>query len=200
MAGGVSSRGTAPGEAAPIGPGAVVLVVGPSGAGKDTLLRLVRERLGGDTRFFFPQRVVTRPADASEEHATLSQRAFEERIESGGFALHWEAHGHRYGILAEADAAVRAGRTVVFNASRQVIPAVRRRYAAAAAILVDVPVEVRAARLAARNRESAQEVLARLRREVTGFDVTENDLALDNSGLPERAADVMIRWLQALAC
>ena len=199
MAGGASSRGTAPGEAAPLGPGAVVLVVGPSGAGKDTLLRLVRERLSGDGRFFFPQRVVTRPADASEDHATLSLQAFEEWIEGGGFALHWNAHGHRYGIPAEADVAVQAGRTVVFNASRQVIPAVRRRYAAAAVILVDVPVEIRAARLALRNRESPQEVLARLQRVVTGFDLTDRDLALDNSGTPERAADVMVRWLQALA-
>jgi ribose 1,5-bisphosphokinase len=188
----------APGEAAPIGPGAVALVVGPSGAGKDTLLRLVRARLGGDSRFFFPQRVVTRPADASEDHATLFRREFEERIERGGFALHWEAHGHRYGIPAEADTAVRAGRTVAFNASRQVIPAARRRYAAAAAILLDVPVEVRAARLATRNRENADEVLARLRRVVTGFDLTEQDLVVDNSGPPERAADVMVRWLQGL--
>lgn len=198
MAAGASSEDMAPGEAAPIGPGAVALVVGPSGAGKDTLLRLVRARLSGDSRFFFPQRVVTRPADASEDHATLFRQDFEERIERGGFALHWEAHGHRYGIPAEADTAVRAGRTVAFNASRQVIPAARRRYAAAAAILLDVPVEVRAARLATRNRENADEVLARLRRVVTGFDLTEQDLVVDNSGPPERAADVMVRWLQAL--
>jgi ribose 1,5-bisphosphokinase len=200
VAAGVSSEDMAPGGAAPIGPGAVALVVGPSGAGKDTLLRLVRERLGGDGRFFFPQRVVTRPADASEDHATLSRREFEERIERGGFALHWEAHGHRYGIPAEADTAVRAGRTVVFNASRQMIPAARRRYATPATILLDVPIEVRAARLAARNRESADQVLARLQRVVTGFDLAEQDLVVDNSGPPERAADAMVRWLQALGC
>ena len=37
-----------------------MLVVGPSGAGKDAVLRVARERLAGDRRFVFPSRVVTR--------------------------------------------------------------------------------------------------------------------------------------------
>jgi ribose 1,5-bisphosphokinase len=196
VAAGASSSGMEPGDAAGIGPGAVVLIVGPSGAGKDTLLRLVRERLAGDDGFSFPRRAVTRPADTSEDHASLSWRAFEEEIERGAFALHWQAHGHGYGIPAAADAAVRAGRTVVFNASRQVIPAARRRYAATVVLVVDAPVEVRAARLAARDRESAEEVLARLQRVVAGFHLADADLVVDNGGAPEPAAELIVSRLQ----
>jgi ribose 1,5-bisphosphokinase len=196
VAAGASSRDTESGETAGIGPGAVVLIVGPSGAGKDTLLRLVRERLAGDDAFFFPRRAVTRAADASEDHASLSWRAFEEEVGRGAFALHWQAHGHGYGIPAAADAAARAGQTVVFNASRQVIPAARRRYAAIVVVVVDAPVGVRAARLAARDRESAEEVLARLQRVVTGFHPAEADLVVDNGGAAERAAELIVHRLR----
>ena len=196
MAAGASSSGSGSAETAAIGPGAVVPVVGPSGAGKDTLLRLVRGRLAGDDGFFFARRVVTRPADASEDHASLSCRAFEEGVARGAFALHWQAHGHSYAIPAEADAAVRAGKTVIFNASRQVIPAARRRYAATVVIVVDAPVEVRAARLAARDRESTEEVRVRLKRVVAGFHDADADLIVDNSGAPEGAAALIVHRLQ----
>jgi ribose 1,5-bisphosphokinase len=196
VAAGASSSGSGSAEASAIGPGAVVLIVGPSGAGKDTLLRLVRGRLDGDDRFFFARRVVTRPADGSEDHASLSGRDFEEGVARGAFALHWQAHGHRYGIPAEADTAVRAGRTVVLNASRQVVPVARRRYAATVVVVVDAPVAVRASRLAARDRESPAEVRARLERVVAGFHHADADLIVDNSGAPELAAELIIRRLQ----
>ena len=204
MAGGASSRPESPGPGgagqptAAIGPGWVVLLVGPSGAGKDSVLSGARMRLAGDTRFVFPRRVVTRDADGSEDHATLSPAAFEDCAARGGFALDWHAHGHRYGIPAETDAAVRAGCTAVFNASRQIVPVARGRYAALAVVMIDAPVEVRAARLAARNRERAEQVLSRLGRVVTGFSPAEADLAIDNSGPLADSADRLVRWLQAL--
>jgi ribose 1,5-bisphosphokinase len=200
VAAGASSDPAAPRQAAAaIGPGRVVLVVGPSGAGKDSVLKVARTRLAGDGRFYFPRRVVTRAADGSEDHASLSCEAFEVLVANGGFALHWHAHGHRYGIPAEADAAARAGRTVVFNASRQVVGPARERYTSVAVVMLDVPVEIRAARLALRNRERAEQVLARLGRVVTGFSATDVDLTVDNSGALDTAASQLVQWLQAQA-
>jgi ribose 1,5-bisphosphokinase len=176
-----------------------VLVVGPSGAGTDSVLNAARARLAGDGRFAFPRRMVTRVADSSEDHTSLSREAFEAVLARGGFALHWHAHGHRYGIPAEADEAARAGRTVVFNASRHIVRPARERYAAMAVVMVDAPVEIRAARLAARNRERADEVMARLGRVVPGFSPDDVDLAIDNSGTLDAAAERLIQWLQGVA-
>jgi phosphonate metabolism protein PhnN/1,5-bisphosphokinase (PRPP-forming) len=177
----------------------VVLVVGPSGAGKDAVLGAARERLAGDGRFLFPRRVVTREANLAEDHVSLSRAAFEAQLQCGGFALHWEAHGLRYGIPASAEDAVLSGRTVVFNASRETVAVARDRYAAAAAVLVDAPPEVRAARLAARSREAPEEVLVRLQRVATGFSAADADLVIDNGGLLEDAVDLLVRWLRSFA-
>jgi ribose 1,5-bisphosphokinase len=181
----------------PIGPGRVVLVVGPSGAGKDALLGEAARRLGGDPRFLFPRRVVTREANAAEDHDTLTPAAFAAGLQRGAFALHWDAHGLSYGIPVEIDAAVRAGRSVVFNASRRVVSVARARYANSAVVLIDAPFQLRARRLATRDRERARDVDARLQRVVAEFDAGDVDLVIDNSGPLCRAAEVLADWLKA---
>ena len=196
MASASSSSSSAP--SGQIGPGRVVLVVGPSGAGKDTILNEVRARLAGDPRFSFPRRIVTRAANAAEDHDTVSATAFDAQLESGAFALYWQAHGLSYGIPSTIDEAVRRGASVVFNASRSVVPAVRVRYRSAAVVLIDAPLEVRAERLATRNREQARDVAARLERVAAGFTANDSDLVIDNTGTPADAADALIAWLQAL--
>lgn len=140
-------------------------VVGPSGAGKDTLMAGARAALEGDARFRFVQRSITRPAEAGgEDHLPLSPEEFEARRAAGGFALWWGAHGLRYGIPADIAGDMAAGRVVVANLSRTVL-------AEAAALLpllvleISAPIGVLAARLAARGREEAADIAARLARE-----------------------------------
>lgn len=144
----------------------LVLVVGPSGAGKDTLLDAARARLAGDARFRFARRVITRPADAGgEAHEAVNETDFATREAAGGFALSWRAHGLSYGIPAEIAEDVARGRVVIANVSRGVIADAMRRFPVRV-IEITAPPEILAARLAARGREGAADVANRLARSV----------------------------------
>ena len=133
----------------------LVLVVGPSGAGKDTLLNAARDAFRDDSRIHFVRRVITRPADpAGENHESVTEAEFATR----NFALSWSAHGLHYGFAAVDTAPV-----VVANVSRGVIAAAAAQYPVRV-IEVTAPPEVLAARLAARGRESAADVARRLGR------------------------------------
>jgi ribose 1,5-bisphosphokinase len=136
----------------------LVLVVGPSGAGKDTLLNAARDVFRNDPRIHFVRRVITRPPDpAGENHEPVSEAAFAARH----FALSWSAHGLHYGIAAVDTAPV-----VVANVSRGVIAAAAAQYPVRV-IEVTAPPEILAARLAARGRETAADVARRLDRTAT---------------------------------
>ena len=151
------------GDADRIGPGRLVLVVGPSGAGKDTLIE--GARLACDAvDVVVARRTVTRAASAAEDNAVLSPAEFDRAASRGAFALAWGAHGHRYGVDAAIDAAIAAGRTVVCNVSRTVIDDARRRYAAVVVVEVTAPPDVLATRLAERARASDGDLAGRLRR------------------------------------
>ena len=78
----------AQGEAGAIGPGRLVLVVGPSGAGKDTLLRLAQAACTDDQNVVFPRRVVTRESSAAEDNIAMSPDEFRRGMDHGDFAVH----------------------------------------------------------------------------------------------------------------
>ena len=56
------------------GAGRLVLVVGPSGAGKDSVLRHAGERLAGASRFVFPRRVVIAAAELRAARVAARRR------------------------------------------------------------------------------------------------------------------------------
>lgn len=182
-----------------LGPGALALVVGASGVGKDALIAGARAQLGADARFVFPERTVTRAAHGAEDHSSMSETAFAEAERQDRFAITWEAHGLRYGIPAALDEAVRQGRTGVINGSRATVPMLRRRYARTRVILVECPIEIRAARLALRGREDPASVEERLMRKVAAFDPADADVRIDNSGPLEAGIRALVEALQSLA-
>jgi ribose 1,5-bisphosphokinase len=140
----------------------LILVVGPSGAGKDTLLDASHVALRADTRFRFVRRVITRPVDAGgEAHEAVTPAEFAARR----FALRWHAHGIDYGIPDDIDADLRDGRIVVASVSRSVVAEAASRYEVRV-IAVSASVDVLAARLLARGREDAADIARRLARDV----------------------------------
>jgi ribose 1,5-bisphosphokinase len=129
-------------EASGIGPGRLVLVVGPSGAGKDTLLRLAQAACVDDRDIVFPRRVVTRESSEAEDNMAMSQDEFRRAREHGDFAVHWEAHGHSYALPLEINDDILAGRAVVANVSRTVIGALRQAYANVVVVAITALVRV----------------------------------------------------------
>jgi ribose 1,5-bisphosphokinase len=178
--------------------GTLVLVVGPSGAGKDTLMAAAKMALAAEPRFVFLRRVVTRPAmAATEDHDSVSDAEFALQERNGAYALSWEAHGLRYGLPAALRDDLEAGRVVVGNGSRAILEVARTAFPELKVLLIDAAPGVRAARLAARGRETPQEIEARLRREVDM--PLPGAVRIDNSGSPEDGAQRVIAALRGFA-
>jgi ribose 1,5-bisphosphokinase len=127
--------------------GRLFIVVGPSGA---------------DPNLHWARRVITRPESAGgEPFEGVDSPTFDARLQAGDFALHWHAHGLRYGIphseLAQPG-------DVMVNGSRAALPAIQTIFPDMVVIRICAPSAVLAERLAARGRESLQDITERLQR------------------------------------
>jgi len=143
----------------------LILVVGPSGVGKDALIGEARRLLAGDHRFHFARRIVTRPSQSgAEDHDSMSLTDFRRREAEGGFLLSWDAHGLSYGVPRDVAQLRLSGVAVIANVSRRVLASACRELAPVCVLAVTAPAEVLAARLASRGRESAADIMVRLQR------------------------------------
>ena len=195
MNGGIEERQTS-GGAALLGPGRLVLVVGPSGAGKDTLMNALRDSLEGDPAYIFARRLITRTTDgATEDHDAIGRAEFDGLCREGRVALAWEAHGLGYILPESIDDGIRAGHTVIANGSRQILNQARQKYASLIILLVTAPIDVLAGRLAARGRESREEISRRLSRADIDMPDVPGVIRIDNSG---KLHDSLARMRKAL--
>jgi ribose 1,5-bisphosphokinase len=169
------------------GVGMLVLAVGPSGAGKDTLLREARVTLEHDPRFRFVRRVITRaPGDEAEDHEPAEPAEFEARRASGGFALAWNAHGLSYGIPADIAGDIEARRVVIANVSRTCIGEAAARFPLRV-IEITAPTDTLARRLALRGREDAVDAARRLARAVKVPENVPKETIVNDSTVEEGA-------------
>jgi ribose 1,5-bisphosphokinase len=173
--------------------GRLFLVVGASGAGKDTL---IAGALLADPQLHWARRVITRPAAAGgEPYEAVSEAEFLARQAQGEFALHWQAHGLRYGVPKRELAALAVGRDVVLNGSRGALARALAAFPDLIVIHVTVPLPVLAERLAARGREGRAEIAARLLRARQPLPAGLAVVEVANDGTPEVG---IARLLQAV--
>ncbi|KQS87641.1 MULTISPECIES: phosphonate metabolism protein/1,5-bisphosphokinase (PRPP-forming) PhnN [unclassified Rhizobium] len=164
-------------------PGAIVVVVGPSGAGKDSVIGFVARHFEGHDDIDFVRRVITRPSDAGgEDHESVSGEDFDTRLAAEDFAVAWQAHGLKYGIPRQALDRVRAGRILIANGSRAALGQFRQVFPRVAVVNITASPQVLASRLVARGRESEQDILNRLQRQVPDIFEEPDVTTIDNSG------------------
>lgn len=177
--------------------GRLLAVVGPSGAGKDSLIACARRELSGDPSVMFVRRVITRAAVASaEDHDHLSSHEFAIARAAGQFAVHWEAHGLSYGIPATVRSHLSAGGVAVLNGSRAALPNIHAAFGRVVVVHVTAPPEVLAKRLAGRGRETESDILHRLRRGTIDPSCREDWVEIDNSGALNVAATVFLELIR----
>lgn len=142
--------------------GRLIGVVGPSGVGKDTVMQALCAARPG---LRVLRRVITRPAGQwGEDFERVDEAVFEARTAQGEFALHWQAHGMRYGIPLAGCAPLAEGTDMLANLSRGVLLEAQARFPGFVTLALSAPHEVLAARIGARGREGGAAAAARLER------------------------------------
>lgn len=168
----------------------LVYFMGPSGAGKDSLLAWLRQQLPAHLPVHWARRTISRPPDPEgENHEDVSPEAHAALQAADGFALHWQANGLAYGVRRRELDALRPGRWLFVNGSRAYLPQAMQRYPAMVAVHITASPSVLRARLLARRRETPAQVEARVQRAlqfqapagVAGIEVR-NDTHIDEAG------------------
>lgn len=182
-------------------PGAFVAVVGPSGAGKDTLMSRAALHPALDPHIRFARRIVTRPAlIAAEDHGSLDEAGFARAEAAGAFSLVWAAHGLRYGLPGSIRDELAQGRTVVANLSRRSLHEAAEAFGAVHVVEVTARPEILLARLSARGREPEATIRDRLRRQVpVALPAVAGHWQIDNSGDLAVATDLVVAHLNGLS-
>lgn len=177
--------------------GRLIYLIGPSGAGKDTVLRWFRDHPQHCPSLHVARRTISRSAgDPHEPHEAVSAAEFQHLCERGDFALHWEANTLHYGVRHTELRPMDRGHDVLVNGSRRFLPQARRSYPDLVAAYLTVPPHIQRARLLARGRETPEAIEARLARSAhLAAVIGQTDVELVNDGTPE---DIARRLLQHL--
>jgi guanylate kinase len=143
----------------------VFVITGPSGVGKGTLIRTLRERV---PELELSVSATTRPPRPGEQDGVdyhfLTADDFERRVEAGEFVEHATYSGRRYGTLrAELERRLRAGHPVVLEIEVQGARQVRRTMPEALQVFIAPPSrDALRTRLVGRGTDDAEQVQARL--------------------------------------
>ena len=180
--------------------GRLFYLMGPSGAGKDSLLDACRgEAVAGHTLRIAPRHITRGAHSGGEDHIALTPEAFNQQVAARRFALYWRANGRGYGIGKEIDDWLRAGEAVLVNGSRGHLDEARARYGhRLVPVLVCVDPRQQRQRLLARGRESAAEIEARIERSLRLQAELENRFAtIHNNGSLAHAVSELLATVRA---
>ena len=137
----------------------IILIVGASGVGKDTLIKYARKKMKKDINFV--KRYITRKPDKNEKNFFIDSSAFKILEDNDFFVSSWTAHNNLYGI---AKSSIKDGVNVI-SVSREKIECFENIYDDVCTINITVPKKILEARLISRGRETQEEIKKRLLRD-----------------------------------
>ncbi|MEL7211933.1 MAG: phosphonate metabolism protein/1,5-bisphosphokinase (PRPP-forming) PhnN [Pseudomonadota bacterium] len=140
--------------------GHLIAVVGPSGVGKDSVMAGLHTALPA---LHLVRRVITRaPELGGEDYDAVSVATFERMAAEGAFAVHWQAHGLRYGIPATVMMHLEDGKDCLVNFSRKALAQAAEVFPQMVVLNITATPDTLARRLADRGRENASDIANRL--------------------------------------
>ena len=166
----------------------IILIVGPSGVGKDSILEASKEYLSSSLHLV--KRYITRKPNEHEDNHYLSVDEFKVKVQENFFASHWGAHENLYGI---AKASILDGVNII-SISRGSIKDFEALYDKVYTLHITVPKEVLRQRLLNRGRESLEQIEKRLERSYESLEA-KHLIEFDNQAPLEEGA---IKFAQLL--
>lgn len=145
--------------------GRVVVITGPSGVGKGTLIRQLRDRIPEIELSVSATTRKPRPGETQGvDYWFLSPEEFEKQIAGGGFVEHAEYAGNRYGTLrSDLETRTTGGRPVLLEIEVQGARQVRQAMPEALTVFIAPPSEEALhTRLVGRGTDSSEQIDRRL--------------------------------------
>ena len=172
----------------------MIIVSGPSGAGKGTLIRRMQDR------FPFLRTAIsatTRPMRPGEQHGReyhfLSEAEFLGHVAEGDFLEHVVYAGNRYGTLREeVECHLRVGDSVILEIELRGARALREALPDAVTIFIEPPsMDELIRRLRARNTEAEADIQARLAESLVELDARQEfNYRIHNDDLDTATAEM----------
>jgi len=180
-------------------PGWLVLVIGNSGSGKDSIMKGAKEKFPSEFKsLFLAQRFITRPSSDTEDNIPISPEEFKNMSLQGKFALEWHIYGLDYGVPIEIDDWLEKGHIVLVNVSRSIVKKARDIYEKIKVVFIEVPFEITLNRVKDRGRESGERLEERIQRAKKNQKYPDADYIIDNSGDLEHAIDIFLNNVLSL--
>ncbi len=178
--------------------GVFMAVVGPSGAGKDSIMRAAASAFTNDDTVHFARRIVTRASNADEDHDSVSKAEFASLVESGALALNWKAHGLSYGLPASIHNKLAIGHMVIANTSRAIAAEIKTIFPKCIIVHITASEDILQQRLMARGREAVTDWKLRIARSNALEHEFATDIKIENNGELEEAVTRFVASVRAL--
>lgn len=143
----------------------LIYVIGPSGAGKDSLLNWLRAQAPMKTHVHWARRTIDRAnTPQGEAHESVSRAQFQALQHADAFAMHWGANEHHYGIRHGELQPLKKQEWVFANGSRAYLPEAVALFPGLTVLHISADLEVLKHRLLSRGRETLAAIEQRLQR------------------------------------